>query len=95
MLERRRGLTQDVRVLVGLPMLTSASAFAFWLDLCRAGRAPGAEAALRSFRQADAGGSGAAFCQQYTADLIKRVSLRVSNMSFHSSARVRGAPSAV
>ena len=61
-------------MLVGLPMLTSASAYAFWLDLCRAGHVSGAEAAMRSFRQADASGSGAAFCQQYTADLITRVS---------------------
>lgn len=73
-LDDRRGLTHGARVLVGLPMLTSASAFAFWLDLCRAGHVPGAEAAVRSFRQADASGRGAAFCQQYTADLINRVS---------------------
>jgi len=68
----RRGLTRDARILVGLPMLTSAESLAFWLDLCRAGDVPGAAAALRAFREADAGGRGAEYGHRYVAELATK-----------------------
>ena len=65
--------------MVGLPMLTSANAFAFWLDLCRAGNVPGAATALRAFREAEADGSSAAFCHRFTAELIRKVTCHISS----------------
>jgi hypothetical protein len=53
-------------------MLTSAKSFAFGLDLCRAGDVPGAAAALRAFREADAGGRGAEFGHSYVAELAAK-----------------------
>lgn len=57
-------------------MISSAGNMKFWLYLCQASSSPGSEGAVAPFLQAAKKGKAslAAYCQQYNADLVHKVS---------------------
>ena len=57
-------------------MISSAGNMKFWLYLCQASSSQGSEGAVAPFLQAAAKGKEAlaAYCQQYNADLVHKVS---------------------
>lgn len=66
----------DTKLVIGCPMISSAGNMKFWLYLCQASSLPGSEAAVAPFLQAAAQSqeSLAAYCQQYNAYMVKKVS---------------------
>lgn len=58
MLSTRRGLLSAVKLVVGVPMLSSATNAAFWLQLCQAAGQPGAEALVDGLRGKEAATDG-------------------------------------
>ena len=73
---RRQQILGDTKLVIGCPMISSAGNMKFWLYLCQASSLPGSEAAVAPFLQAAANGreSLAAYCQQYNAYMVQKVS---------------------
>ena len=70
----RRGLTDQGKLVVGVPMLTSVANLQFWLRLCNASAIPGAAALLQEFKsKASDKEQFAEFLQQYNSSLIRKV----------------------
>ena len=71
----RQDLTARTRLLIGLPMLTSANSLRFWLALCGALDRPGATQLLQTFASQEAQGKAAmrGFCLQWTSELLSKV----------------------
>lgn len=70
----RKGLTQQSRVVVGIPMLTSTGNLRFWLHLCKAASNDGAAQLVQEFqgREGDKA-EMARFTHAYNQSLIDRV----------------------
>ena len=74
----RRGLLSSLRLVVGVPMLSSASNAAFWLQLCHAAGQPGAEALVAALRAREAATDGSpealrGLYDEVNRDLVARV----------------------
>jgi hypothetical protein len=76
----RRGLTQDTKLVVGLPMLSSPGNLRFWITLCGcSAQDPDLAALLADFERAAAAGKPQLrnFCREWNADLLRKVPLHV------------------
>ena len=74
----RRGLTQDTKLVVGLPMLSSPGNLRFWITLCGcSAQDPDLAALLAEFEDAAAAGKPQlrTFCRKWNADLLRKVPL--------------------
>ena len=71
----RLGLQRKIKLVIGIPMLTSARSLGFWLRLCAASRLAGAAEQLQRFQTQEAAGAEAmrAFCYDYMSQLIGKV----------------------
>jgi len=74
---QERGLTKEVPVIVGLPLLSSSRNYLFWLQLTGASGKE-ADAILAQWRKAEAEHAGdpgamAAFCNQQSLKLIETI----------------------
>lgn len=71
----RYRLLGETKLIVGCPMISSAANMKFWLYLCQASNLPEAVSAIKPFSDAAAEGkqSLAAHCQNYNADLVRKV----------------------
>lgn len=71
----RLGLQREARLVIGIPMLTSARSLGFWLRLCSASRLAGAAEQLQHFQAQEAAGAEAmrAFCYEHMSQLIRKV----------------------
>lgn len=71
----RANLAAQTQLVIGVPMLTSASSLRFWLALCGASNLPGAASLLDKFDGHDSESRDAqkAFYQHWTAELISKV----------------------
>lgn len=69
-------LSQQVRLVIGMPMLTSASSTAFWVSLCSAWRRHACRQLVQEFRAAEQGQAQSEFdewCRQWNENLIRKV----------------------
>lgn len=73
---RHRCLGQ-AKLLVGCPMVSSPGNMRFWLNLCQAAKAPGAEETIQGFSAAAKAGKevSRAYCLQYNTELMQKVKL--------------------
>ena len=71
----RMGLQKEAKLVIGIPMLTSARSLRFWLQLCSANGQGGAAELLQTFADCEARGPEymQTFCSDFMAHLISKV----------------------
>ena len=71
---RHRYLGQT-KLVIGCPMISSPGNMRFWLHLCQASKAAGAEEAIQGFSTAAKAGKeiSTAYCHEYNTELMRKV----------------------
>lgn len=82
----RRGLPSRMRLLVGMPFLSSPSNLAFWISLANCLGRPAARQLLDDFRRASGTGGKqglADYCRQYNEELLASLTVTPGVAGLH------------